>query len=523
MNRTQRWTLIAAVLGSGSVFLDSTVVNVALPRIGRDLPSHLFAVLEGQAYVYTGYLLTLSALLVLAGALSDRYGRRRIFAIGLAGFGLTSLLCGLAPNMELLVAGRLLQGVAGALLVPGSLALITAAFDGEAQGRAIGTWAAATSATTLLGPLLGGLLVDTVSWRAVFLLNLPLVALALWAVAAHVDESRDLEMPPGFDWQGAILTAAAVGGLSLGVIYGQQRNWQSTTAWVLLGAGLLALVVLPLQLRSSPHPLVPLELFRSRNFTITNVSTLLIYGALYVVGYYVGLLQQGTLGYTAAAAGLGLLPGSLMLVFFSRRFGALAARRGPRLFMTVGPLLMAAGVLWWARVGASSSPWRLTPADPNSWLPPLGWVIDFLPGSLIFGAGLCLLVAPLTAALMASVPKHNSGVASAVNNAISRIGPQLAGAVIFVAITATFYAVLATRVPGLDTSDPGVRTSISPLNPPPASVPASERAAARDASVDAFRIAMLVGAGLLLAGAAVNYLGIENQPGAEAVRRSRAA
>ena len=298
-----RWILAAAVLGSGIVFLDSTVVNVALPRIGRDLPRSFLGVLEGQSYVYNAYLLTLSALLILAGAVNDYYGRQRTFLIGLLAFGVTSVLCGFAPTMELLVLFRILQGAAGALLVPGSLALITANFSGREQGRAFGTWAGASGATTILGPLVGGLLVDTISWRAAFFLNVPLVAVAAWATWKHVPESRDERATPHFDWIGAGIVALAVGGLAFGTIYGQQRAWRDPIGYVALGLGVVATIGLPIWMTRAKYPLIPLDLFRSRNFTVTNISTLVIYGALYVTFYYVGLFMQGTLGYTAAAAG----------------------------------------------------------------------------------------------------------------------------------------------------------------------------------------------------------------------------
>src|SRR5690348_5880181 len=223
---TKRWILVAAVLGSGIVFLDSTVVNVALPRIGRDLPRLFLGVLEGQSYVYNAYLLTLSALLILAGALSDYYGRRRMFTYGLIGFGITSVLCGLAPNMELLILFRILQGAAGALLVPGSLAILTQTFAGEERGRVFGIWAGASSATTLFGPFVGGLLVDFVSWRLAFLINVPLVALAVYATLRELPESRNADASGRFDWLGAAVIAVAVGGLSFGAIRGQERNWQ---------------------------------------------------------------------------------------------------------------------------------------------------------------------------------------------------------------------------------------------------------------------------------------------------------
>src|SRR5438067_1878520 len=394
MNNRERWTLTAAVLGSAIVFVDSTVVNVALPRIGRELPTTLFGVLEGQSYVYNGYLLTLSALLILAGALSDFYGRRRMFLVGLVGFGATSVLCGASPNMEFLVASRVLQGAAGALLVPGSLPILTA-------------------------------------------------------------RSRD--------------------------------------------------------------PLVPLDLFRSRNFSVTNVSTFLIYGALYVSFYYLALFVQGVLGYSAAAAGLAGIPGGLLLAIFSTRFGALAARYGPRVFMSVGPAIMALGVLWFSRVPSTSRAWLFAPGDPSTWGPPSDYVVDFLPGQIIFGVGLAMMVAPLTTALMTSVPVRNSGVASAINNAISRVGPQLAGAAIFVAITATFYAGMAARLPGTDTSDAAFRHDYAPLNVPRTQDP--KAVADREQSTDAFHLASLVGAGLLAAGALVNAVGISNHVALEAAKR----
>jgi EmrB/QacA subfamily drug resistance transporter len=509
---TKRWILTAAVLGSGIVFLDSTVVNVALPRIGRDLPRTFLGVLEGQSYVYNAYLLTLSALLILAGAINDYYGRKRTFLIGLVGFGLTSALCGFAPNMELLVLFRVLQGAAGALLVPGSLALLTANFSGEEQGRAFGTWAGASGATTILGPLVGGLLVDTVSWRAAFFINVPLVVVAAWATWVHVPESRDQEGTPQFDWFGAALVAFAVGGLAFGAIYGQQRAWRDPVGFIALGLGVVSTVVLPVWMTRVKHPLIPPELFRSRNFTVVNISTLLIYGALYVTFYYMGLFQQGTLGYTAAAAGAGGIPGTVFLIFFSRRFGTLAARYGPRIFMAVGPVIMALGVLWFARVPASSTPWKLDPAHLGTYVPPASYFIDFLPGNIVFGLGIMVLVAPLTTALMTSVPVRHSGLGSAINNAISRVGPQLAGALIFVFLTADFYSMLASRLTGVDVSSESFRSSVSPLNTPSN---ASLVAVVRDASTSSFHIAMLIGAALLLVGAVVNWAGIQNRVPAE--------
>ena len=513
MTRAEGWTLFAAILASGIVFLDSTVVNVALPRIGRELPSSVFGVLEGQSYVYNAYLLTLSALLVLAGALNDFFGRRRMFAFGLAGFLVTSLLCGVAPSMELLIAFRVLQGAAGALLVPGSLALLTATFTGEAQGRAFGLWAGASAATTILGPVIGGALVDTLSWRVAFLMNVPLCLVALWMTVTYIRESRDESATGSFDWLGAAVVALAVGGLSFGTIYSQQREWRDPFGFATLAIGLVATVALPFLMTMRRDPLIPPSLFRSRNFSVTNISTFLIYGALYVIGYFLTLFVQSTIGYTAAAAGLTSLPSGLFLMFLSSRFGALAAHFGPRRFMAIGPALMFLAVLWYARIPATTEAWRFAFGDPSTYVPPTSYLIDLLPASLVYGIGLSIMVAPLTTALMTSVPVHNAGVASAVNNAISRVGPQLASALIFVAITASFYAGLHDRVPSLDVSDADVRRTISPLNVvrAPSSLPPETAGliqAEREASTEAFHLAMLVAAALLAAGAVTNAVGI---------------
>lgn len=503
MTLAQRWTLTATVLGSAVVFLDSTVVNVALPRIGQELRSGLFGVLEAQSYVYNGYLLTLSALLILAGALSDAYGRRRMYAVGLVGFGVTSALCGLAPSMDVLILGRLLQGVAGALLVPGSLALIRAGFPEGEQGRAIGVWSAASSATTLLGPLVGGVMVDTVGWRVAFLINVPLVLLALYALRA-VPESGGVRAGR-FDWVGSLVVALAVGGLAFGAIRGQEQGWRDPGAFVALGLGALATLVFPFWMARVPHPLVPLSLFRSRTFAAINLSTFLIYGALYVSGYYQAIFFQGTLGYTALAAGAVGLPIGLALSLFSAPVGAMAGRYGPRPFLVAGPLLMALGLLWLARIPLSSLPWRATPGD--LW-PSSGYLPDVLPAMLAFAAGLCLLVAPLTAALMVSVPGEQAGLGSAINNAVSRVGPQLAGALIFVLITLGFQADLERRSPQLT---PQQRSQAAPLNPPPQTLSPDAQTAVRQSSLRAFHQAMGLCAVLLGAGAMVNAVGLPSR------------
>jgi EmrB/QacA subfamily drug resistance transporter len=511
---SKTWTLVAAVLGSSIVFLDSAVLTVALPAIGRE-PRLFLDVLEAQNYIQYGYLLSLSALLILAGALSDYYGRRRMFIIGLVGFGITSLLCGLAPNLEALVLLRVAQGAAGALLVPGSLAILTTNFEGEEQGRAFGIWAAASGLAPILGPFVGGLLVDNFTWRLVFLLNIPFVIVAVWAAVKHVKESRDERATGHFDWLGSLLVAVAVGGLSIGVIYGQQRQWQDPTAFAILGIGALTTLALPFYFARARNPLVPLSMFRSRNFSVTNVSTLLIYGSLYVTFFFLPLFQQGTLGYTASATGLGAIPGTLFLIFLSTRFGALASRYGPKLFMTVGPLIMGLGLLWIVRIPATSTPWQFVISDPATWLPSSGYLIDVLPYQLIFGVGISIMVAPLTTALMRSVPGRQAGLASAINNAISRVGPQLAGALIFIVVTASFYSTMASLVPGLDTNSAEVRAEIPPMNRPADGVPVEQVAAARQASTDSFHLAMLSAAGLMAAGAATNWFFISNKQAME--------
>jgi EmrB/QacA subfamily drug resistance transporter len=505
----KRWTLVAVVLGSGIVFLDTSVVTLALPRIGEELSSGLFGTLEAQSYVANGYFVTLSALLILGGALSDYYGRRRTFAIGLVGFAATSLLCGIAPTMEFLIVSRTLQGAAGALLVPGSLAIITATFQGEEQGRAFGLWAGASAATTILGPFVGGLLVNTISWRMAFLINLPFLLVAYLATVRFVPESRDDQATGHFDWLGSLVIAVAVAGLAFGTIRGQQQGWSEPAAVVSLAAGVVAAVALPFLMTRRSDPLVPPALFRSRNFTVTNLSTFVIYGALYVALTFLGIFLIGTLGYNEQAAGIALIPGSLPLVFFSSRFGKLAARHGPRLFMSIGPAIMAVGLLWFARIPAGSQGWVLG-GRSGTILPPAGYFTDLLPGLVVYGAGLSIMVAPLTTALMTSVPARNSGVASAINNAISRVGSPLVNALIFVAVAASFYASIGRQVPDVDTGSREFRNAVAPLNQPSEDVPPEVRAAARQASTDSFHLAMLVAAGLMAAGAAINGFGIRN-------------
>jgi EmrB/QacA subfamily drug resistance transporter len=501
--------LVAAILGSAIVFLDATIVNVALETIGRELPATFVGRLEGLTYVNSAYFAVLAALLILAGALSDYYGRRRMFRIGLIGFGVASVACGLAPTMEVLILARILQGAFGAILVPGSLSIITAAFDGEERGRAIGLWAAGTSATSIIGPLLGGVLVQGLTWRLAFLINVPLVFFALWATT-RVPESRDTESSGDFDWLGAAVIAVGVGGLSFGATRGQERNWEDPLAWAVLVIGVLATLSIPVLMMTRRRPLIPPSLFRSRNFTVVNLSTFVIYGALYVSFAFEGLFWQGTLGYTPLAAGAVGLPIAIFLTFLSTPAGQLSARIGPRVFMTVGPIVMAGGLLWLALVPPDSAAWEAELGDPSTLVPPVATIVDVVLPLVVFGLGISLLVAPLTTALMSSVPVRNAGLGSAINNAVSRAGSPLVSALLFISITATFYPSLASLVPGVDVDDPALREQVQALTSVPDDVDPAIADAARQASTDAFRLAMIVSAGLLLAGAAINGFGIRN-------------
>lgn len=512
--------LAAAIAGSGVVFLDATVVTVALPRIGTALPTPHLGGLEAQAYVYNAYLLSLGSLLVLAGALGDVHGRRRVYALGLGGFTAASLLCAAAPTMEALIASRILQGAAAAAIVPGALAIITDAFEGEARGRAFGLWAGASGIATIAGPVVGGVLVDVLSWRAVFLLSVPISATGLWLTCRHVGESQDPRAPRRIDWLGSLTIAVAVGGLSFGVIRGQEHAWQDGLAWAaLLVGGVAAVAFVPLMGRSTA-PLVPLTLFRSRNFAVANISTVATYGALYVTMYVIVVFLQGTLGYSAAAAGAATVPTVAFLALFSTRVGALAARYGPRWFMAAGPALMAIGALLLTRVRGAGAGWALDVVDPTTWRPPAEYVATLLPGLVVFGLGIVVVVAPLTTALMASVPEERAGVASAINNALSRVGPQLTLALLFVAISASFHAGLADRLDALEVPPAESRGELVPLAVPGDDADPAVVDAAREASLGAFRIAMVGAALLAAAGAVINAVGICDPPQVVQPRRS---
>ncbi len=412
-----RAVIAAATLGSGMIMLDGTVVNVALRTIGADLDASL-AQLQ---WISNGYLLSLAALILLGGSLGDRYGRRRIFVIGVVWFGLASVLCGLATTPEVLIAARVLQGVGGALVTPGSLAMIQGSFARSDRAPAIGAWTGLGSIAAAVGPLVGGALIDYASWRWIFWINVPIAVLTVWITRRAVPESRDVQAPPSFDVWGAVTTAVALAGVTYALI-----GWGSVAAAPLAALGVLAAVAFLVTERRTAYPMVPLRLFGNRTFGAANAMTLLVYAALGAILFFLVLQLQTVVGYTALQAGLATLPITVCMLLLAARGGALAVRIGPRLPMTVGPLVMAGGVVWLLRVGADAVYWR-----------------DVLPGLTVFALGLALLVAPLTATVLAAAPDHLAGTASGINNAISRTGSLLAVAAlpVLVGLSGDDYAV----------------------------------------------------------------------------------
>jgi EmrB/QacA subfamily drug resistance transporter len=398
----QRRVLLVAILGSFVSFLDGTVVSVALPAIARELGGPGVEGLALQQWVVDAYLVTLGALMLVAGSVSDVYGRRRVLAVGLVGFAIASVLCAVAPTGPILVIARALQGVAGALLVPSSLALIVSTFSGEAQARAIGRWTSWTTAALIVGPFVGGLLVDFVSWRWVFWINVPVIALTLWLLrgvpAAEGEPGRRIDIP------GAALAAFGLAGVVFGLIEGERLGWMSPVILVSILAGAAMLVAFVLYQRRAADPMLPLRLFSARNFAWGNLATFAIYGALSLGGFVLTLFLQQVAGYSATWSGVAQLPTTLAMIFLSAWFGTLSGRYGPRLFMTVGPVVAGVGYL------------LMLAMDETAFYP-----TQVLPGQLVFGLGLAITVAPLTAAILGAVPTHDAGIGSAVNNAVARV------------------------------------------------------------------------------------------------------
>jgi EmrB/QacA subfamily drug resistance transporter len=407
-----RWLLVVTVLASGMAFLDATAVQVALPSIGRELDASL----SGLQWTVTGYTLTLAALILLGGSLGDRYGRRRVFVVGVCWFAAASLVCGLAQDVGQLVAARALQGVGGALLTPGSLALIQSSFRPADRARAIGIWSSLAGIAGLIGPFLGGLLVDLASWRLVFLINVPLAAIVVAVAGRHVPESRDPTHHGRFDYAGAVLGALALGGVTYALI-GAGEDMTRPDVVVSAAVGLAAGVAFVVRERRTSDPMLPPRLFSDRQFTGANLATLAVYGALGGGGLFFVLQLQIVLGYDATAAGAAMLPSILVITLLSPRAGAWAQRIGPRVPMTAGPLVSAAGTLWLTQVDGSAP-----------------YAVEVLPGSLLQGLGMAITVAPLTATVLAAAPDALAGIASGVNNAVARAAQLLAVAALPVAV-----------------------------------------------------------------------------------------
>jgi EmrB/QacA subfamily drug resistance transporter len=413
---SRKWTLTASILASSLSFVDGSVVNVALPAIGADLQAHA----SGLQWIVNAYLLPLSALLLLGGAAGDKFGRRRLFLLGIALFALASALCALAPSLELLLAGRALQGVASAMLMPNSLALLGAAFAGEARGRAIGTWAAAGAVAGAVGPVLGGWLVAAVGWRAIFLVNLPLCAGALWLGWRYVAESRE-EIRAPLDWLGVATATLALGAITWGLTVLSGGGGQEGEGWTSTGFGVAALLAfLAIERRRGDRAIMPLVLFGTVSFAGLSLLTFFLYAAL--GGLFVALpfMLIELRGYSPVAAGAALLPLPVVIALGSRLMGRVAAGTGPRLPLTVGPLIVAAGFALAARIGGNGSYWTAV-----------------LPAMLLIAVGMAGAVAPLTTAVMASVDRDHVGTANGFNSAVARTGGLIA--------TALLGSVLAAR------------------------------------------------------------------------------
>jgi len=404
-----RVALTATVAASAMASLDATIVNVALPHIGRDL----HATVSALQWVLTGYLLALASLILLGGALGDRVGRRRMFIIGTAWFAAASLLCGLAPNIGTLIAARFLEGAGGALLTPGSLAIIQASFREADRAAAVGAWSGLGGVAGAIGPFVGGALVDGTGWRWAFLINIPVAAMAIVCAMAAIPETRDAHSQARLDVRGAALAAGALAAGTWALTEAGPRGWGDTAVLAAGAAALVGTVAFVVHLRHAAGPLVPPEMFRNRTFTVVNLGTVLLYSAIGLTFFLVAYTLEVASGWSAFRAGVALLPATFIMLFLSARSGALAQRIGPRLQLTVGPLVTAAGLLLLTRLGPHTS-----------------WVRDVLPGSIVLGIGLVTFVAPLTATVMAAADPDHVSIASGVNNAIARTASLTALAVV---------------------------------------------------------------------------------------------
>ena len=522
----KRLTLIACILGSSIALIDGTAVNVALPSIQRALGGGLAA----QQWVVNAYLLTLGSLILIGGSLSDIYGERRIFALGVGGFGVTSLLCALAPTIGLLIAARALQGVAGALLVPSSLAVIVATFSASERGPAIGSWTAWSGIATVLGPLAGGELLALFTWRAIFLLNLPLVVICVALILVAIPRATSARMPDAvadagrtrtgaparahtrtgarvrFTQQvnltGALLCALGLGGPVFALIEQPRLGWSSPAVLVPLIGGTALFVAFIVYESRARKPMLPLSLFSQRNFSAGNIETLAMYAGLSVLFFFLVLFLQQVGGYTPLQSGLATLPVTLVMFALSRRFGALADRHGPRLLMGAGPLVAAVGLLLFERVGI----------DVN-------YAADVLPAVLVFALGLSMTVAPLTAAVLAGVSERQAGIASAVNNAVARVAGLVGTAAVGAAIATAYASSLDSNLAGTALG-PSAQTTVSEAKRLPLGLPDVHGLpprqahaitdAAQAASLHSFHLGLAIAAVLVALGGIAGALGVRN-------------
>ena len=508
--RRNRLTLVATILGSTIVFLDATVVQVALPALSDDLDAGL----ADQQWVVEAYLLALVTLLLVGGSLGDQFGRRRMFVMGLVGFGVTSILCAIAPSSELLIAFRALQGLAGALLVPGSLAILASTFEGAERGKAVGTWTAWSGIATVIGPAGGGLLVDELSWRWIFWVNVPLVAATVLLTLFAVRESRDPEASPVIDWLGILLSAVAFGGPTFALIEQPRYGWGDPVVAIPLVAGLASLVVFIAWEMRYRHAMMDVGLFRIRNFSVTNAATVLVYGGLYGGSFFITIFLQQTAGYSALGAGLATTPIAVMLFVLSPWFGRLASGTGPRLPMSAGPLVAGIGMLLLIRVGADAP-----------------YLSEVLPGVFIFALGLSMTVAPLTATVLDSVDERHTGIASGINNGVSRVAGLLAIAAIGAVISAQFINALDDDLAGASLGAEA-RSAVEEAKDKPLGAPdtagvepaQAERVdgAITEASEGGFHVGMGIAGGLMILGGLVAAVGIQNPRRREAPQAPRA-
>ncbi len=491
---TKRVALIASILGSGIVFLDGTIVNVALPSIRASLHGGL----AEQQWVVEAYLLTLSSLLLVGGSLGDLLGRKRVFAVGLAAFGVCSVLCAVAPSSGLLIGARAVQGVAGALLVPSTLALIVDTFPEGERAGAIGSWTAWTGIATVIGPLGGGALVQAASWRWIFAINLLPVAITLLLLRRLPADRR---APGRIDVVGAALCALGLGGPVFALIEQSRYGWSDPLVAVPLVAGVLLLLAFLAWERRTPQPMMPLHLFKVRNFAVGNLTTLTLYAGLGVATFFVVVFIQQVAGYTPLQAGLSLLPITILVFFLSQRFGILADRFGPHLFMGGGPVVAGLGLLLLARTDANAD-----------------YATTILPGIAVFGLGLAATVAPLTATVLGSVEQGHSGLASGVNNSVARVASLLGIAALGAIVSGSFASrldhSLATRPLSPRARAVAEHDRTRPLIIDVSGLRGADKVAVKtelvDASVHSFRIGMEIAAGLAVLGGVVALIGIEN-------------